>query len=287
MRQLKIIKQITNKESRSLDVYLQEISKLPMITAEKEVELAPLIRNGNQLALNVLIKANLRFVVSVAKQYQNQGLKLHDLINEGNVGLIQAAKRFDETRGFKFISYAVWWIRQAIVMALTQQVRIVRLPLNRVGSISRINKLFPFLEQIHERPPSVEEIAEELNMTVSDVKNSLKNTGRYLSMDAPIKEGEASNLYDLIESRDSPIPDRGLIDESLTTEVGRALDTLEPREEEIIRMFYGIGEYDPISLEEISGIFGITTERVRQIKESAIRRLGQGSRKELLITYLG
>jgi RNA polymerase primary sigma factor len=258
-----------------------------MITAEKEVELALLIRKGDQFALDALVNANLRFVVSVAKQYQNQGLKLHDLINEGNIGLIQAAKRFDETRGFKFISYAVWWIRQAIVMALTQQVRIVRLPLNKVADINRINKASPFLEQIHQRPPSTQEIAEELNMNISNVENSMQHSRRHVSMDAPVKEGEALNLYDLIKSRNSPNPDHKQVHESLSTEIERALNTLQPKEKEVICMYYGLGSEKSMNLEEIGDIFGITTERIRQIKENALRRLGQGSRRELLKPYLG
>lgn len=288
MKQLAIKKQITNRESISLDAYLLEISKLPMITAEEEVKLAPLIRSGDLLALNALVKANLRFVVSVAKQYQNKGLGLTDLINEGNVGLLHAAKRFDETRGFKFISYAVWWIRQSIIKALSDQIRIVRLPLNRIVDISRIKKASHFLEQIYERPPTVEEMAEELDMAVSQVSQSMSHSGMHLSMDAPIREDEDSNFYDLIQSKDTKGPDNGLLNESLTTEIDRVLNTLKPKEKEVVCMFYGLGSYDrPMSLQEIGSVFKITTERIRQIKESAIRNLGQGSRKELLERYLG
>ncbi|GAK91722.1 RNA polymerase sigma factor RpoD [Nonlabens ulvanivorans] len=234
MRQLKITKQVTNRESKSLDKYLQDISKIDLITAEEEVELAQLIKKGDQRALEKLTTANLRFVVSVAKQYQNQGLKLPDLINEGNAGLVKAAKRFDETRGFKFISYAVWWIRQSILQALAEQSRIVRLPLNKIGSINKINKAFSHLEQLHERPPSPEELAKELDMTVSDVKQSLKNAGRHVSMDAPLKEGETSNLYDVVRSGESPNPDRELMHESLTLEITRALETLSQKEADVI-----------------------------------------------------
>lgn len=270
-----------------METYLQEISKLPMITAEKEVELAPLIRNGDLIALDTLIKANLRFVVSVAKQYQNQGLKLPDLINEGNVGLIRASKRFDETRGFKFISYAVWWIRQSITSALTEQNHMVRLPLNRVGKINQIKKVSPFLEQFYERPPSAQEIADELNMEVSDVKSSLKSSSRHLSLDVPIQTEETTTLYDLIISENFPNPDNELIGESLEIEIERALGSLQQKEREILTMFYGINKTTPITLEEIGRYFGISTERVRQIKENAIRRLAQGGRKELLKGYLG
>ena len=286
MRQLRITKQITVKESKSVEAYLQEISKLPLITAEEEVELAALISKGDQKALDSLIEGNLRFVVSVAKQYQNQGLKLADLINEGNVGLIRAAKRFDETRGFKFISYAVWWIRQSIMTAITEQIRIVRLPLNRVGDINQIRKVSPFLEQFHERPPSPEEIAEELNMNVSDVRSSMKNSNRHLSLDAPIKSGETTSLHDLVKSVDSPKPDRGLIRESLAIEIERALGSLPERERKIIVMFYGIDKSTPMNVAEIGKVYGITTERVRQIKEHAIKLLGQGARRELLEAFL-
>ena len=242
MRQLKITKQVTNRETASLDKYLQEIGKVDLITADEEVELAQRIKAGDDRALEKLTKANLRFVVSVAKQYQNQGLTLPDLINEGNLGLIKAAKRFDETRGFKFISYAVWWIRQSILQALAEQSRIVRLPLNKIGSINKINKTFAFLEQSHERPPSAEEIAKELDMTINDVKESMKNSGRHVSMDAPLVEGEDSNLYDVLRSGESPNPDRELLHESLRTEIERALETLTPREADVIRLYFGLGD---------------------------------------------
>ena len=273
MRQLKITKQVTNRETASLDKYLQEIGKVDLITAEMEVELAQRIKAGDQIALEKLTKANLRFVVSVAKQYQNQGLTLPDLINEGNLGLIKAAKRFDETRGFKFISYAVWWIRQSILQALAEQSRIVRLPLNKIGSINKINKTYAFLEQAHERVPSAEEIAKELDMTVSDVKESMKNSGRHVSMDAPLVEGEDSNLYDVLRSGESPNPDRVLMHESLRTEIERALETLTPREADVVRLYFGLGNQHPMTLEEIGETFDLTRERVRQIKEKAIRRL--------------
>ncbi|MFB9056193.1 RNA polymerase sigma factor RpoD/SigA [Mariniflexile ostreae] len=287
MRQLKITKQVTNRESKSLDKYLQDISKIPLITAEEEVELAQLIRTGDQKALDTLTTANLRFVVSVSKQYQNQGLSLPDLINEGNAGLVKAAKRFDETRGFKFISYAVWWIRQAILQALAEQSRIVRLPLNKIGAINKINKAYSFLEQTHERAPSAEEIAHSLDFTESNVKQSLRISGRHVSMDAPLKEGETSNLYDVINTDESPRPDSGLMKISLNTEVNRALDTLSEREAEVIRHFFGISREQPMSLEEIGDSFGLTRERVRQIKEKAIRRLRHTSKSKVLKTYLG
>ncbi|MGC1471827.1 MAG: RNA polymerase sigma factor RpoD/SigA [Psychroserpens sp.] len=287
MRQLKITKQVTNRESKSLDKYLQDISKLPMITAEEEVELAQRIREGDQLALDKLTTANLRFVVSVAKQYQNQGLTLPDLINEGNAGLVKAAKRFDETRGFKFISYAVWWIRQAILQALAEQSRIVRLPLNKIGSINKINKAFSFLEQTHQRPPSPQEIAQELDMTVSEVKQSLKNSGRHLSMDAPLKEGETSSLYDVVKSGESPNPDKELMKESLNVEINRALDTLSQKESDVIRLNFGLSNEPPMTLDEIGATFDLTRERVRQIREKGIKRLRQESKSKILKTYLG
>ena len=287
MRQLKITKQVTNRETASLDKYLQEIGKVDLITAEEEVELAQRIKAGDQVALEKLTKANLRFVVSVAKQYQNQGLTLPDLINEGNLGLIKAAQRFDETRGFKFISYAVWWIRQSILQALAEQSRIVRLPLNKIGSINKINKTYAFLEQAHERAPSAEEIAKELDMTINDVKESLKNSGRHVSMDAPLVEGEDSNLYDVLRSGESPNPDRNLLHESLRTEIERALETLTPREADVVRLYFGLGEKHAMTLEEIGETFDLTRERVRQIKEKAIRRLKHTSRSRILKTYLG
>jgi len=287
MRKLKITKQVTNRETASLDKYLQEIGKVDLITADEEVELAQRIKAGDDRALEKLTKANLRFVVSVAKQYQNQGLTLPDLINEGNLGLIKAAKRFDETRGFKFISYAVWWIRQSILQALAEQSRIVRLPLNKIGSINKINKTFAFLEQSHERPPSAEEIAKELDMTINDVKESMKNSGRHVSMDAPLVEGEDSNLYDVLRSGESPNPDKELLHESLRTEIERALETLTPREADVIRLYFGLGDQHPMTLEEIGETFDLTRERVRQIKEKAIRRLKHTSRSKILKTYLG
>ena len=287
MRQLKITKQVTNRETASLDKYLQEIGKVDLITAEEEVELAQKIKAGNQFALEKLTKANLRFVVSVAKQYQNHGLTLPDLINEGNLGLIKAAQRFDETRGFKFISYAVWWIRQSILQALAEQSRIVRLPLNKIGSINKINKTYAFLEQAHERAPSAEEIAKELDMTISDVKESLKNSGRHVSMDAPLVEGEDSNLYDVLNSGESPNPDKLLLHESLRTEIERALETLTPREADVVRLYFGLGSHHAMTLEEIGETFDLTRERVRRIKEKAIRRLKHTSRSKILKTYLG
>ncbi|MDT0553238.1 sigma-70 family RNA polymerase sigma factor [Urechidicola vernalis] len=287
MRQLKITKQVTNRETASLDKYLQEIGKVDLITADQEVELAQRIKAGDQVALEKLTKANLRFVVSVAKQYQNQGLTLPDLINEGNLGLIKAAKRFDETRGFKFISYAVWWIRQSILQALAEQSRIVRLPLNKIGSINKINKMYAFLEQENERPPSAEEIAKKLDMTISDVKESMKNSGRHVSMDAPLIEGEDSNLYDVLNTGESPNPDRVLMHDSLKIEIIRALETLTPREADVVQLYFGLGDAHPMTLEEIGETFDLTRERVRQIKEKAIRRLKHTSRSKILKTYLG
>ena len=287
MRQLKITKQVTNRETASLDKYLQEIGRVDLITADEEVELAQRIKAGDVAALEKLTKANLRFVVSVAKQYQNQGLTLPDLINEGNLGLIKAAQRFDETRGFKFISYAVWWIRQSILQALAEQSRIVRLPLNKIGSINKINKMYAYLEQANDRVPSAEEIARELDMSVNDVKESMKNAGRHISMDAPLVEGEDSNLYDVIRSNESPNPDKSLILDSLRTEIERALETLTPREADVIRLYFGLGDQHAMTLEEIGETFDLTRERVRQIKEKAIRRLKHTSRSKILKTYLG
>lgn len=286
MRQLKITKQVTNRETASLDKYLQEIGKVDLITAEEEVELAQRIKAGDKVALEKLTKANLRFVVSVAKQYQNQGLSLPDLINEGNLGLIKAAQRFDETRGFKFISYAVWWIRQSILQALAEQSRIVRLPLNKIGSINKINKAYASLEQEHERAPSAEEISDQLDMTEEDVKESMKNSGRHVSMDAPLVEGEDSNLYDILRSGESPNPDRELMVESLRVEIERSLQTLTPREADLIRLYFGLNGNHPMTLEEIGETFDLTRERVRQIKEKAIRRLKHTSRSKILKTYL-
>lgn len=287
MRQLKIVKQVTNRESKSLDKYLNDISKIDLITAEEEVELAQRIRQGDQKALEKLTNANLRFVVSVAKQYQNQGLKLPDLINEGNLGLVKAAQRFDETRGFKFISYAVWWIRQSILHALAEQSRIVRLPLNKIGAINKINKTFSYLEQAHERPPSAEEIADELDMTITEVKQSLKNAGRHVSMDAPFEEGESSNLYDVLQHGESPNPEGLLINESLNTEIGRILNTLNDKEEKVVRLFFGIDQKSPKSLDEIGQEFDLTRERVRQIREKALRKLKKHADNPLLKSFLG
>ena len=286
MRQLKITKSITNRESASLDKYLQEIGKEDLITGEEEVELAQRIRKGDQKALEKLTRANLRFVVSVAKQYQNQGLSLPDLINEGNLGLIKAAEKFDETRGFKFISYAVWWIRQSILQALAEQSRIVRLPLNQVGSLNKINKAFSRFEQENERRPSPEELADSLDLPAEKVADTLRVSGRHISVDAPFVEGEDNSLLDVLVNDDSPIADRTLINESLSTEVERALSTLTERERDIIKLFFGINTQE-MTLEEIGEKFGLTRERVRQIKEKAIRRLRHSSRSKLLKTYLG
>ena len=286
MRQLKITKSITNRESASLDKYLQEIGKEDLITVEEEVELAQRIRKGDQKALEKLTRANLRFVVSVAKQYQNQGLSLPDLINEGNLGLIKAAEKFDETRGFKFISYAVWWIRQSILQALAEQSRIVRLPLNQVGSLNKINKAFSRFEQENERRPSPEELADSLDLPAEKVADTLRVSGRHISVDAPFVEGEDNSLLDVLVNDDSPIADRPLINESLSTEVERALSTLTERERDIIKLFFGINTQE-MTLEEIGEKFGLTRERVRQIKEKAIRRLRHSSRSKLLKTYLG
>jgi RNA polymerase primary sigma factor len=287
MRQLKISKQVTNRETQSLDKYLQEIGKVDLITPEEEVELARKIREGDQKALERLTKANLRFVVSVSKQYQNQGLTLGDLINEGNLGLIKAAQRFDETRGFKFISYAVWWIRQSILQALAEQSRIVRLPLNKIGSINRVNKAFSQLEQDYERAPSDEELARVLEISEEEVRDTLKTSGRHVSMDAPLVQGEDNSLIDVLSSEDTPNPDSGLMNESLRREIERALSTLTEREAEVIRLFFGLDSKHPLSLEEIAERFDLTRERVRQIKEKAIRRLKQTSRSNILKTYLG
>ena len=286
MRQLKITKSITNRESASLDKYLQEIGKEDLITVEEEVELAQRIRKGDQKALEKLTRANLRFVVSVAKQYQNQGLSLPDLINEGNLGLIKAAEKFDETRGFRFISYAVWWIRQSILQALAEQSRIVRLPLNQVGSLNKINKAFSRFEQENERRPSPEELADSLDLPAEKVADTLRVSGRHISVDAPFVEGEDNSLLDVLVNDDSPIADRTLINESLSTEVERALSTLTERERDIIKLFFGINTQE-MTLEEIGEKFGLTRERVRQIKEKAIRRLRHSSRSKLLKTYLG
>jgi len=288
MRQLKITKSITNRESQSLDKYLQDIGKEELITAEMEVELAKRIKQGDQWALEKLTRANLRFVVSVAKQYQNQGLTLPDLINEGNLGLIKAAQKFDETRGFKFISYAVWWIRQSILQALAEQARIVRLPLNQVGSLNKINKAFSKLEQEYERPPSAEELAEILEVPEDKVKESMKVAGRHVSMDAPLSSSEdGGTLMDVMANNDSPNADKHLLAESLQKEIERSLSTLTDKEKEIIRLFFGIGMNHGLTLEEIGTKFNLTRERVRQIKEKAIRRLKHTSRSKILKTYLG
>lgn len=287
MRQLKITKSITNRESASLDKYLQEIGREELITAEEEVVLAKKIRDGDQWALEKLTKANLRFVVSVAKQYQNQGLSLPDLINEGNLGLIKAAKRFDETRGFKFISYAVWWIRQSILQALAEQSRIVRLPLNQVGSLNKINKAFSRLEQVYEREPSAEELANILELPEDKVADTIRVSGRHVSMDAPFVNGEENTLMDVIVNHDSPRADTGLLDESLRKEIERSLSTLTERERDVVKLFFGIGQNHGLTLEEIGAKFDLTRERVRQIKEKAIRRLRHSSRSKLLKAYLG
>ena len=287
MRQLKITKQVTNRETASLDKYLQEIGKVELITAEEEVELAQRIKAGDQIALEKLTKANLRFVVSVAKQYQNQGLTLPDLINEGNLGLIKAAQRFDETRGFKFISYAVWWIRQSILQALAEQSRIVRLPLNRVGSLNKISKTFSELEQKFEREPSPEELAEVLEISTGEVVDTLKISGRHVSMDAPFVQGEENSLLDVLENDSEDKPDSGLINDSLRREVQRALSTLTQREADVVTLYLGLHGDRAMTLEEIGEKFNLTRERVRQIKEKAIRRLRHTSRNKLLKAYLG
>ncbi|MBQ0054101.1 MAG: sigma-70 family RNA polymerase sigma factor [Bacteroidales bacterium] len=285
MRQLKITKSITNRESASLDKYLQEIGREELITVEEEVELAQRIRKGDQEALDKLTRANLRFVVSVAKQYQNQGLSLPDLINEGNLGLIKAAEKFDETRGFKFISYAVWWIRQSILQALAEQSRIVRLPLNQVGSLNKINKALSQFEQKNERMPSPDELAEMLDIPREKIVDSLRVSGRHVSVDAPFVEGEENSLLDVLPNTDSPNADRGLVNESLNKEIERSLSTLTERERDIVKYFFGIGTQE-MTLEEIGEYFGLTRERVRQIKEKAIRRLRHSARSKLLKSYL-
>ena len=287
MRQLKITKSITNRESASLDKYLQEIGREDLITVEEEVELAQRIRNGDRIALEKLTRANLRFVVSVAKQYQNQGLSLPDLINEGNLGLIKAAEKFDETRGFKFISYAVWWIRQSILQALAEQSRIVRLPLNQVGSLNKINKAFSKFEQENERRPSPEELAEQLDIPVDKIADTMKVSGRHISVDAPFVEGEDNSLLDVMINDDSPNADRALINESLSKEIERVFaHTLADRERDIVKKFFGIGVPE-MTLEEIGDEFGLTRERVRQIKEKAIRKLRPNSKSKLLKSFLG
>jgi RNA polymerase primary sigma factor len=284
---VKITKQFTNRESQSLDKYLQEIGKVDLLTPDDEIELAIAIKKGDQKALEKLVKANLRFVVSVAKQYQNQGLTLGDLINEGNLGLIKAAKRFDETRGFKFISYAVWWIRQSILQALAEQSRIVRLPLNRVGALNKIGKAYSNLEQEFEREPSAHELAQELDMDISEVSDTLKISGRHVSMDAPFAQGEENRLLDVLENGDEPSPDYSLMSESLKSEIERALSTLTEREAEVVKLYFGLNKEHSLTLEEIGEKFNLTRERVRQIKEKAIRRLRHASRSKNLRAYLG
>lgn len=286
MRQLKITRSITNRESASLDKYLQEIGREELITVEEEVELAQRVRRGDRRALEKLTRANLRFVVSVAKQYQNQGLSLPDLINEGNLGLIKAAEKFDETRGFKFISYAVWWIRQSILQALAEQARIVRLPLNQVGSLNKISKAFSRFEQENERRPSAEELAESLDLPVDKVADTMKVSGRHVSVDAPFADGDDNSLLDVLENTDSPVADRSLIDESLSQEVERALGQLSEREQKVVKMFFGIDGHE-MTLEEIGIKMGLTRERVRQIKEKALRKLRSARKNWLLKSYLG
>jgi RNA polymerase primary sigma factor len=280
-------RRVKTRANQSLDRYLQEIGEVPLLTPDEEIELARRIKKGDQEALEKLTKANLRFVVSVAKQYQNQGLSLGDLINEGNLGLIKAAKRFDETRGFKFISYAVWWIRQSILQALAEQSRVVRLPLNRVGALNKIGKAFSNLEQEYEREPSANEIAEELEMTPYEVSDTLKISGKHLSLDAPFNQGDDNRLLDVIQDDHQPPPDDLLLDESLRIEVKRALTTLSDREAEVIKLYFGLDREHPLTLEEIGERFNLTRERVRQIKEKAIRRLRHTSRSRMLRSYLG
>lgn len=287
MRQLKITKQVTNRDTPSLDKYLQEIGKVDLISPEEEVILARKIRSGDTEALRKLINSNLRFVVSVAKQYQNQGMTLPDLINEGNLGLMKAAQRFDETRGFKFISYAVWWIRQAILQGLAEQARIVRLPVNKIGSINRINRAFARLEQEYEREPNPQEIAEALQMVPEEVKDALKTNGRTVSMDAPVSSEEDNNMYDVLQNSEAPSPDKNLINESLSFEIERALSTLSSREAKVLKLYFGLGMKHPFTLEEIGEELSLTRERVRQIKEKAIKRIQYTTRCRILKTYLG
>lgn len=287
MRQLKISKQFTNRENKSLDKYLNEISKVPMIDAHEEVELARRIREGDQAALEKLVNANLRFVVSVSKQYQNQGLTLGDLINEGNLGLIKAAKRFDETRGFKFISYAVWWIRQSILQALADQSRIVRLPLNKVGSLGRITQMAARLEQELEREPTPEELAESLQIPLTEVENALRSSGRHLSIDAPLSDGEDNTLLGVLDQNDEPNPDMPLINESLQNEINRVISTLSDKERDVLKYYFGLDGNPAHTLEDISEKVGLTRERVRQIKEKALRRLRKSSKSKILKSYLG
>lgn len=287
MRQLNITKQVTNRETASLDKYLHDIGKVELITAEEEVELARKIKEGDRAALEKLTTANLRFVVSVAKQYQNQGLSLPDLINEGNLGLIKAAQRFDETRGFKFISYAVWWIRQSILQALAEQSRIVRLPLNKIGTINKINKAYAYLEQEYEREPRADEIASLLDITEAEVKDSMRNSSRHLSMDASLTQDKDNNMYDVLKSEDSPTPDKELLRDSLRMEINRTISTLPQREADIIKLYFGLESKHPMTLEEIGEKFDLTRERVRQIKEKALRRLKNQAKCKNLKAYLG
>jgi len=284
---LKLTRQLTNRENKSLDLYFQEIGKYELLKPEEEIDLAIKIRNGDRLAQDKLVRANLRFVVSVAKMYQNQGLSLGDLINEGNIGLVKAAQRFDETRGFKFISYAVWWIRQSILQALAEQSRIVRLPLNKIGSINKINKAYAQLEQQYEREPNPEEIANLLEISENEVKESMKNSGRHVSMDAPLVQDEDNTMYDVLRGEESTTPENGLLYESLRKEIERAVSTLTQREADVIRLYFGLNGSHPMTLEEIGEKFDLTRERVRQIKEKAIRRLKHTSRSKILKTYLG
>ncbi len=287
MRQLKITKQVTNRDTASLDKYLHEISKVELISSDEEVELARQIKQGNQIALEKLVSANLRFVISVSKQYQNQGLSLQDMINEGNLGLIKAAQRFDETRGFKFISYAVWWIRQSILQAIAEQSRIVRLPLNKIGSINKINKLFSKLEQKYERAPSVNEIAKELDLKENDIRISMFSSGKHISMDAPLIQDEEGSLYEIMKNKDTPLPDKVLIKESLKKEIERILKKLHEREADILKLYFGLNGCHQHTLDEIGEKFDLTRERIRQIKEKALRKLRNSSRNKNLKTYLG
>lgn len=286
MRQLKITKQITNRDAKSLEKYFQEISKIDLITADEEVELARKIREGDQKALDKLVSANLRFVVSAAKQYQNRGLRLTDLINEGNLGLVKAAKRFDETRGFKFISYAVWWIRQSILQALSKKSRMIRIPQNKIAVNSKIYQVYSTLEQENERSPSAAEIAKELDMSVSKVKNSMKNLGKSISLDAPFKEGESSNLYNVIASNTLDRPDKEVMAESLETDINQVLNKIPERQGDVLRLFFGLGNQPPMSLVEIGEVFDVTRERVRQIKDKGIKSLRRASNTEVLRAYL-
>ena len=288
MKPLKITKSITNRETPSFEKYLSEVSKTELINAEKEVELALLIKKGNQKAINQLVNSNLRFVISVAKQYAGRGMSVEDLVSEGNIGLIKAAQKWDETRGIKFISYAVWWIRQAILQALAEQARIVRLPLNKIGTINKLNRAFSELEQKHERPPSAEELAEFMGVSVSDVKQSLQSNGRHVSMDAPLTEGDesSSSLYDVLPNTYSDTPDVDLVKESLRKDIERSLSTLTSREGEVVRLYFGLNGRYPLTLEEIGDKFDLTRERVRQIKEKAIRRMKHTSRSKMLKNYL-